>query len=84
MATHFEGLSHDYLQYFLKLSGFAPHQLWQQARHQITLCPDGYLIFDDTVLNKPHSQRNHTTLAALTWLRLKQLAYLGWSSKNGQ
>lgn len=57
LADHFEGLTHDNVQYFLKTSHFAPRQIWQQVRHQIQLVDDGYVLFDDTVLNKTHSHK---------------------------
>ncbi len=57
LAAHMEGLTHDNVQYFLKASRFAPRQIWQQVRHQIKLCGDGYIIFDDTVLIKEHSHK---------------------------
>jgi hypothetical protein len=57
LADHFEGLTHDNVQYFLKTSRFAPRQVWQQVRHQIQLSADGYVLFDDTVLNKEYSHK---------------------------
>jgi hypothetical protein len=57
LAAHMEGLTHDNVQYFLKASRFALRQIWQQVRHQIKLCSDGYIIFDDTVLNKEYSHK---------------------------
>lgn len=57
LAEHFEGLTHDNVQYFLKRSRFAPRQVWQQVRHQIQLSAQGYILFDDTVLNKEYSQK---------------------------
>jgi hypothetical protein len=55
LADHFEGLTHDNVQYFLKTSRFAPRRVWQAVRHCIQLDAAGYIIFDDTVLNKEHS-----------------------------
>ena len=57
LAEHFDGLTHDNVQYFLKSSRFAPRGLWQQVRHQLQLSPEGYVLFDDTVLNKEHSHK---------------------------
>jgi len=57
LAEHIEGLSHDNVGYFLKTSRFTPRQLWQTVRQQIELSPQGYIIFDDTVLNKEHSHK---------------------------
>jgi hypothetical protein len=57
LADHFEGLTHDNVQYFLKSHRFTPRLVWKQLKHKIELSPEGYIIFDDTVLNKQHSQR---------------------------
>ena len=57
LADHFAGLTHDNVQYFLKSRRFTPRMIWQQVKHQIVLSPKGYLLFDDTVLNKEHSHQ---------------------------
>ncbi len=57
LADHFQGLTHDNVQYFLKSRRFTPRLVWQQVKHQIVLSPSGYLLFDDTVLDKDHSHR---------------------------
>jgi len=57
LADHFAGLSHDNVQYFLKSSHFAPRMVWQRVKHEIKLSPNGYLIFDDTIINKEYSQQ---------------------------
>jgi len=35
----------------------APRQLWQQVRAEVVLSARGYVVFDDTVLDKHHSRR---------------------------
>jgi DDE superfamily endonuclease len=57
LADHLEGLTHDNVRYFLKTSHFTPRQLWQQVRPQVVFSPRGYVLFDDTVLDKHHSRR---------------------------
>lgn len=57
LAEHFEGLTHDNVQYFLKTSRFTPRMVWKRVRQEIVLSSKGCLIFDDTVLNKQHSQQ---------------------------
>ena len=66
---------HDNPRYFIKIQRFTPHQLWQQGRPQVALSARGYVLSDDTVLDKHHSQRNHIALAVRAWTRLKQAAY---------
>ena len=31
--------------------------VWQRVKHEIKLSPNGYLIFDDTIINKEYSQQ---------------------------
>ena len=57
LADHLDGLTHDNVGYFLKTSHFTPRQLWQQVRPQLVLSARGYVLFDDTVLDKHHSRR---------------------------
>jgi hypothetical protein len=57
LADHFAGLTHDNVQYFLKSSRFAPRGIWQSVKKEIILSAQGYIIFDDTVLNKTHSHQ---------------------------
>lgn len=57
LAEHFEPLTHDNVQYFLKSSHFSPRHIWQRIKEEITLSPRGYIIFDDTVLDKSHSHK---------------------------
>lgn len=57
LADHLEGLTHDNVRYFLKSTRFSPRQIWQRLKHEIVLSPRGYIIFDDTVLDKSHSHK---------------------------
>ena len=57
LADHFEGLKHDNIQYFLKTSRFTPRQIWQRLKGSIVLSARGYIIFDDTVLDKSASHK---------------------------
>ena len=57
LAEHLTGLQHDNVQYFLKTTRFTPRQLWQQVQREFIGSVRGYVLFDDTVLDKRHSQR---------------------------
>ena len=57
LADHLDGLTHDNVQYFLKNQRITPRQLWQQVRAEVVLSARGYVLFDDTVLDKRHSRR---------------------------
>lgn len=57
LAEHLVDLQHDNVQYFLRTSRFTPRQLWQQVRAEFVGSARGYVLFDDTVLDKRYSQR---------------------------
>ena len=57
LAEHFDLLTHDNVQYFLKSSRFSPRHIWQKVKKEITLSENGYIIFDDTVLDKSYSHK---------------------------
>ena len=57
LADHLTGLTHDNVQYFLRTQHVTPRQLWHQVRAEVVLSDCGYVLFDDTVLDKRHSRR---------------------------
>ncbi len=57
LADHLEGLTHDNVQYFLRTQHVTPRQLWHQVRAEVVLSERGYVLFDDTVLDKRYSRR---------------------------
>lgn len=57
LADHLEGLTHDNVQYFLKTNRFSPRQIWKRLKNEIVFSANGYIIFDDTVLDKSHSHK---------------------------
>ncbi len=57
MADHVEGLSHDKLNRYLRGEELSPALLWQSVEKLLIPSANGYLLFDDTVLDKrfgPH------------------------------
>ena len=57
LADHLDGPPHDNVRYFSKIQRFTPRQLWQQVRLQVVRGAHGYVLFDNTVLDKYHSWR---------------------------
>lgn len=55
-ADHMEGLSHDSVHRFLRDERLTPRLLWEKVSPLITQSSYAYVIFDDTVLDKRHSQ----------------------------
>lgn len=54
LADHFADLSHDDVSRFLKEEKLTPRMLWERVNPLFTSRPQGYMIFDDVVLEKVH------------------------------
>ena len=54
-ADHVEGLSHDKINRLMQQIDVQPEDLWKSIQETLVLSPNGYLVFDDTVLDKRHS-----------------------------
>jgi hypothetical protein len=57
LADHVAGLSHDRVNRLLKQVDVTPSDLWEEVQNTLILDSDGYLLFDDTVLDKRHSRK---------------------------
>ena len=55
LADHFAELSHDDVSRFLKEEKLTPRMLWEKVNPLFCSRPEGYIIFDDVVLEKMHS-----------------------------
>lgn len=54
-ADHVEGLSHDRINRLMQQINVQPEDLWQSVQETLVLSENGYIVFDDTVLDKRHS-----------------------------
>lgn len=54
-ADHCEPFSHDAINRFLRGEKLTPRLIWENVTAQVVLTPKGYLVFDDTVLDKNYS-----------------------------
>lgn len=57
LAEHHPEWSHDQINRFLRQETVRPAEVWRQVHSQIVASPDGYLLFDDTVAEKPHAHQ---------------------------
>ncbi|MGL4610739.1 MAG: transposase [Trueperaceae bacterium] len=55
-ADHARGFSHDAATRYLRGERLRPSEVWQHVKGELVLSPNGYLIFDDSVLDKNHSR----------------------------
>lgn len=54
-ADHCERFSHDQINRYLAGEKITPHLVWENVSGQVVATARGYLVFDDTVLDKQHS-----------------------------
>ena len=56
-ADHTDRWSHDQLNRLLREERISAGDLWRAVRNDIDFTPDGYLLFDDTVISKPYAKK---------------------------
>lgn len=56
LAEHLKSVSHDTIRRFLLSTELSSEQLWNNVQSQVELDGEGYLIFDDSVLDKSSSE----------------------------
>lgn len=56
-ADHVEGLTHDAVNRYLENEKLTPALVWEHVKDSLILSPNGYLVFDDTVLDKSYSNK---------------------------
>ena len=56
-ADHTDRWSHDQLNRLLREERISAGDLWRSVRNDIDFDPDGYLLFDDTVVSKPYAKK---------------------------
>lgn len=57
LAEHQEEISHDKMTRYLKKANMDNNDLWHKVSENIIPSKNGYIIFDDTVLDKSHSHK---------------------------
>ena len=55
-AEHTDRWSHDQLNRLLREERLSAGDLWRSVKNDIDFDPEGYLLFDDTVVSKPHAK----------------------------
>ena len=56
-AEHTDAWSHDQLNRLLGSERISTGDLWRSVRNDLDFDPDGYLLFDDTVVSKPYAKK---------------------------
>jgi hypothetical protein len=56
-ADHSEQFSHDALNRYIAGEHLPPRLVWENVRGQIVTSPNGFIIFDDMMLDKDHSEK---------------------------
>src|SRR5271157_3462008 len=55
-AEHAEKFSHDAANRYLAGDQIRPHLVWENVKGQVEQMPEGFLVFDDTVIDQDFSQ----------------------------
>lgn len=55
-ADHSDRFSHDQINRYLANDRLTPRRLWEHVKTDLVEHPDGYLIFDDTVIDKRYAK----------------------------
>lgn len=56
-AEHVEQLSHDMVNRYLKEEKLTPQLVWEHTQNEIVLDESGYIVFDDSVIDKNYSKQ---------------------------
>ena len=56
-ADHSETFSHDQINRYLANDHLKPRRIWEQVKSDVVQTSDGYIIFDDTTLEKKHAEK---------------------------
>jgi hypothetical protein len=56
LAEHLESISHDAINYYLKTEKLTSLLLWDKVKEVVEPDGNGYMIFDDSVLDKRYSE----------------------------
>ncbi|NES67510.1 MAG: hypothetical protein F6K24_20845 [Okeania sp. SIO2D1] len=67
LANHLKNVSHDSINRYLRIENFDSQDLWINVKKEIITNTEGYLIFDDTVLNKKHSNKIELVRRQRAW-----------------
>jgi hypothetical protein len=54
-ADHHQGFSHDLINQYLRQEKMTPRLLWDNVQGEIIYSPNGYVLFDDTIVDKNYS-----------------------------
>ena len=55
-SEHIENISHDTIRGYLKNDKLTPRVIWGHNKRKVVHSKNGYMLFDDTVLDKRHSE----------------------------
>ena len=76
-GTYHEQISHDQLNRQMRFESVRPRAIWESVKGDIISSKQGYIVFDDTTLDKSHSSR--IELSGLHWSGNKKKVVTGIS-----
>lgn len=56
-AEHMRNVSHDLVKLYLERERLTASDIWKEVKTDLNVSLDGYIVFDDTVLDKSYSKK---------------------------
>jgi len=81
-ADYCEPCSHDALNRYLRGERIMPRLVWENVRGQIVPTPRGYVLFDDTVLDKNSSSKHLRYKQAARFINSNTVCWMITSCSN--
>jgi hypothetical protein len=73
LAEHLETISHDVIDYYLKTEKLTSLLLWDKVKEVVEPDGNGYIIFDDSVLDKRYSEEIEMNIVVMNMAYSKEL-----------
>jgi hypothetical protein len=73
LAEHLESISHDAINFFLKTEKLTSRLLWDKVKEVVEPDGNGYIIFDDSVLDKRYSEEIEMNIVVMNMAYSKEL-----------
>ena len=78
-ADHTEAFSHDQINRYLAGDRITPRLVWENVQDHLAPSSEGYILFDDTVLDKRHGRTSRWCVVSIVAMPTGSSAASAWS-----
>ena len=75
-AEHIEEVTHDAVNRYLREDKLTPKLIWEHVREHINYSNNGFIVFDDSILDKSHSNDIESVRWSIAAMHIKSLEEL--------